>query len=569
MARESRAGYIIRLMLSYGFVRLLTKYLELRAGTAVAVLYNPKTGAVLGWARDNRGQVFHVGTAAVNLQRGVRVPMKDCQIFTSHPPLVICLGTAALTQVSAIIHVAAGGDGRYKPGNKVNREAVKPQGQAKEAADVEKWMGACEQLLAENKTREFRDLFVAAPEGSLEIREAVAKEVAPEIHVPKLPPANGQPWARRDPMVDLFWMRIARKLTGLVHMGGNEIGGERAGHNIGCILVNANNQVLAWGVNTIKSGPTCHAETKCMWMFQHYNPQDKVPVGATLYTTLQSCLMCSATIKHACADNEVRVVYLDKDKVEGSVLTEGVGAREASLASIFPKRDGDNPLLGEMLMAKARWDRIRRASQMYNQNNTSTLLRDAHKLPERARLEQDMTETKIAVNPTLKEIKDDCTAALQANGAQKLGGVVSAAILNAARGALQNGGANAGDGLRAELAKGKVPEALAGALVGIFNGKLKAYLNTEAVRGRLLANLEATKAKVVAVERAGLGMDYAIGAPMLLQNPVTFEKLDRMPTLTRPGEVDEQTQLLDLATQIHGIDVLIKMLQEDGNYAQR
>jgi tRNA(Arg) A34 adenosine deaminase TadA len=172
-----------------------------------------------------------------------------------------------------------------------------------------------------------------------------------------------------------YWMRVARRLTTEVHWLAIRNVRPRTGHNIGAILVDANNHILAWGVNTNTHNATRHAETKCIWMYQRLYPGQKLPQHSTLYTTLQSCLMCSGTIKHAAADHTVRVIYGEADKVRNSALTRAGGAVEMSLDSLIPRNSPLAMRRGHHMLALGRWDRVRQT--LARKGAARTVLRGA------------------------------------------------------------------------------------------------------------------------------------------------------------------------------------------------
>jgi tRNA(Arg) A34 adenosine deaminase TadA len=384
-------------MFGFHLACLLTKYLERTAGKPTAILYDPVTRSILGWSRDTRANPFDLGTAAVNLQRGCGARVSRCQILTSTPPEVVCLGMAVLTGVTDIIHFDGVNAVRYAPGNDLLSAPYRGPLEPEYPPKVGEWLNECSRFLTTRDVEGFETEFANVPAGSRmpsDIQNLiVGGETEPENVFPPRPAAAGGALLNgRNPAVDSFWMSLARRLVGAVHTGANLVApGMRRGHNIGCILVDLNNRVLAWGVNTLNNNPTYHAETKCMWMFQRYYPGEQVPIGATLYTTLQSCLMCSATIKHACGDHAVRVVYADLDKTPPSVLTRGGGAREESLSSIL-RAEYSRLLAQHLLLARARWDRLRSAYK-------TDLFDRARRAPERAVIESDIRRIDALQDP--------------------------------------------------------------------------------------------------------------------------------------------------------------------------
>lgn len=69
---------------------------------------------------------------------------------------------------------------------------------------------------------------------------------------------------------------------------------EQRGHNIGSILVNANNTPVAWGRNCIAQevDGTQHGEVRVMQQYIK-EANSELLDGYTIYTTLEPCIMCS------------------------------------------------------------------------------------------------------------------------------------------------------------------------------------------------------------------------------------------------------------------------------------
>lgn len=85
----------------------------------------------------------------------------------------------------------------------------------------------------------------------------------------------------------------------------------RRGYNIGTILVNANNEVVHWALNSINStdNATQHGEVRAITSYldslKSYNLKN-----FTLYTTLEPCAMCAGMMVMTSIE---RVVYGQKD----------------------------------------------------------------------------------------------------------------------------------------------------------------------------------------------------------------------------------------------------------------
>lgn len=115
---------------------------------------------------------------------------------------------------------------------------------------------------------------------------------------------------------------------------------------IGCIIVDAEGQVVATGANAPidRRDPTAHAEILALRQAAEALGNYRLKPGLTLYVTLEPCAMCAAAISHA---RIARVVYGASDPKSGGVeqgarvwdqpqthwkpkVTAGVGAEAAA-----------------------------------------------------------------------------------------------------------------------------------------------------------------------------------------------------------------------------------------------
>ena len=97
-----------------------------------------------------------------------------------------------------------------------------------------------------------------------------------------------------------------------------------AGKNIGAVLVSASNQIIGWGVNTNDASSTRHAETNAIQAFQE-EAGTAIPVGATLYTTLEPCYMCAGVFVRA-GGTDCVYEQTDPDMVNNTALYTTPGA---------------------------------------------------------------------------------------------------------------------------------------------------------------------------------------------------------------------------------------------------
>lgn len=82
------------------------------------------------------------------------------------------------------------------------------------------------------------------------------------------------------------------------------------GFNIGCILVNKNNQVVFHGLNSITSrrNATQHGEVRAMTGYlEQANKENTLLDGYTIYTSLEPCAMCAGMMVHTNLKNAVYV----------------------------------------------------------------------------------------------------------------------------------------------------------------------------------------------------------------------------------------------------------------------
>lgn len=553
-------------MLGFRLACLLVQYLEQTARTprypGAALLYNVTTGAVEAWAADTRAQPHDVGTPAVNLQRSYTgAAFASCVILVSRAPTVMCIGMAALTGVRRVVHCAGMVRTGYAPGNDLAATAAFADPgplPTNYPGAITTWLGACEALLG--TPGRFATAFANVPATDnfpAQVQDAITdRGVTVSIRTPDGPtPADGATApAGVAAEVDAFWMTVARRLTGLIHLASNRAGGVVRGHNIGCVLVSADNKVLAWGVNTSANQPTFHAETKCIWMFQRLNRGQLVPAGATLYTTLQSCLMCSGTIKHACGANAVRVVYADADKVRNSALTVAGGATEIRLRQVLADAHRTDLDAGQHLLAAARWDRVRRAFHArldqalagggpYRMERDVAAVGQFLALMRRSRPVVEAEIARLSVAPQMPQAVVDAVNEL----ARRKRVAMQAA-----------GGADLGRRIAVMMATTR------------SNAERRF---TQPYRDRVapaLARLGQERATLLTVEQAANALPLSGGAPVLLRNPLILDRLEQRADIrrVRPEPVTlqdaiDQTRerIRDLTTQLHALDLLRRALE--------
>lgn len=87
---------------------------------------------------------------------------------------------------------------------------------------------------------------------------------------------------------------------------------------IGCVIVDADGQVVATGANAPISAhdPTAHAEVQALRQAAQKLGNYRLKPDLTLYVTLEPCAMCAGAISHA---RIARVVYGASDPKSGGV----------------------------------------------------------------------------------------------------------------------------------------------------------------------------------------------------------------------------------------------------------
>ncbi|MBK8545369.1 MAG: nucleoside deaminase [Caulobacteraceae bacterium] len=87
---------------------------------------------------------------------------------------------------------------------------------------------------------------------------------------------------------------------------------------IGCVIVDAEGQVIATGANAPISAhdPTAHAEIQALRHAAQALGNYRLKPDLTLYVTLEPCAMCAGAISHA---RIARVVYGASDPKSGGV----------------------------------------------------------------------------------------------------------------------------------------------------------------------------------------------------------------------------------------------------------
>jgi tRNA(Arg) A34 adenosine deaminase TadA len=141
-------------------------------------------------------------------------------------------------------------------------------------------------------------------------RRAVVPENPPERRYAQVPDDCN---ALRDPGFDQYkdtiFLTLAQAIVARRHLAARRADE----HPIGAVLVGSSGAILSWSVNgNSEHDKSLHAEANCLRRYQALSGGQPIPVGSTLYTTLQPCEMCAAMIVTA-AEANVDVIYAEKD----------------------------------------------------------------------------------------------------------------------------------------------------------------------------------------------------------------------------------------------------------------
>jgi tRNA(Arg) A34 adenosine deaminase TadA len=115
---------------------------------------------------------------------------------------------------------------------------------------------------------------------------------------------------------------LMRIVYTLVHLGWNDKEEDKTrrkgaksprpfGNNIGGLIVDATNKIIAWGLNFKHVNPTFHAETMMIQYYLRRHNLTALPPKCRVYTSLECCHMCAGYI--ATVGRDVQVFYGQKD----------------------------------------------------------------------------------------------------------------------------------------------------------------------------------------------------------------------------------------------------------------
>lgn len=130
--------------------------------------------------------------------------------------------------------------------------------------------------------------------------------------------AGGDELVMDNVLMMMAWEMISRTTGFKSNLAGRTLAaqtprlGETEGQRIGSILADSEGNIVGWGFNTNKENATRHGEVNLI--VQHMHTEKELPVGGTLYTTLEPCEMCSGMIVRAVKHGTpFRVIYGQRD----------------------------------------------------------------------------------------------------------------------------------------------------------------------------------------------------------------------------------------------------------------
>ena len=303
-------------------------YLKARnGGTDYAVVWTNAAAAGIG--RDAAAGANDYASAIVNVLQGLGfVGGGQVNISASYVPTEKCLGMAKMRQFRRIYNVAHGGAIEYRQltGDPPWNAAVfNPMVGGLAASPCDRLDGF---LLNPNAHLQAagRALGLAQvapvvplvpPQDWVPVLPVHGRRVPPPLVTPDPPSRPIQP--RDDATSDIRNELLITLAFACVDASYGAAGGP-AGRRIGCVLVDANDNLLAAGVNSANHHMTLHGETTLMTAYVTANNQ--LPNHCRLYTTLEPCHMCSGMLYDTAFGHNIRVYYGQNDpSIVNSVLS--------------------------------------------------------------------------------------------------------------------------------------------------------------------------------------------------------------------------------------------------------
>lgn len=300
------------------------------------------SGGFIACARSTLSSRPVTGTAIINLIQSAldqNIDLKQAWIYSTDVPTEACMGMARLQTRGGYIICNSTTAGKTI-GFHADRQAPKweaspiwsPHGalawsQLAPGADLNAWHAAIKaKRLGEPKIGVLKDeaALAAAAVETLAIQTGrTAATLAPFF----APEDRGRleivqqlaTQAERDNFFSLLAQELVYRLRGRQTEGSGT-----KGHNIGCLVVDHNGRIVAWGVNTNATNGTFHAETNAVQALE--SDGARLPKGGVMYTSLEPCEMCSGIIRNALADGDrgFRILFIQTDATLHSTVLKGI-----------------------------------------------------------------------------------------------------------------------------------------------------------------------------------------------------------------------------------------------------
>ncbi len=148
----------------------------------------------------------------------------------------------------------------------------------------------------------------------------IPRQMMPDLATP----LDGQKQKRiDDAMIRLVMTLVERAWTDKA--GQYKPSARTKGNNIAAIMLDAEGNLIGWGLNLKGENKTFHAETLMIQRYLRETGQSQLPAGVTIYTSLECCHMCAGHIAEL--SQGARVVFAQRDPYfKGkNVLDLGVG----------------------------------------------------------------------------------------------------------------------------------------------------------------------------------------------------------------------------------------------------
>jgi tRNA(Arg) A34 adenosine deaminase TadA len=140
------------------------------------------------------------------------------------------------------------------------------------------------------------------------------------------------PGLAKQAFADMVFMHLAFALVQAGWRSSDKEHGD-GGYNIGSILVDPTQKIIAWGLNLVEENKSFHAETLMIQAYLKRANVATLPANCVMYTSLESCHMCAGFA--ASVGNGLRVVYGQKDdQIVNNALERKINASSQARSMI-------------------------------------------------------------------------------------------------------------------------------------------------------------------------------------------------------------------------------------------